>query len=175
VTTEFRAVTAADEAAVREFVGAIGAADRMFLDDQLLDPNRVAAWVGEPHATGVVARSLDRVTGLGSLRQGTGWSAHVAVVRVVVSAADRGRGVGAELVSRLLQLAADRGVTKVVVEVMASNIRAIRLFVQLGFTPEATLRDHVRDSRGNHQDLVVLTQWIDERGGPIDAAAEVGG
>jgi ribosomal protein S18 acetylase RimI-like enzyme len=168
-------VTAADAAAVRDFVGGIGAADRTFLDDQLLDPDRVAAWVADPQATGVVAVAGDRVIGLGSIRQGTGWSAHVAVLRVVVGAASRGRGVGGGLVGRLLLLAADRGVAKLVVEVMASNVRAVRLFVTLGFTPEATLRDHVRDRRGNHQDLVVLSQWIDERGGPIDAAAEVAG
>jgi len=36
-SVEFRAVTAADAAAVREFVAGIGATDLTVLDDQLLD------------------------------------------------------------------------------------------------------------------------------------------
>lgn len=162
-----RPVTTADTAAVRAFVGEIGTADRTFLDDQLLDPERVAAWSADPAATGLLAFGDDRVVGLGSLRPGTGWSAHVGLLRLVVDPAARGRGVGGDLTRGLLQAAAGRGVTKVVVEVMAANTKALGLFERLGFVAEATLRDHVRDAQGRHQDLVVLANWIDDRGLPL--------
>jgi ribosomal protein S18 acetylase RimI-like enzyme len=169
-TIKLRPVTAADTEALGDFVTGIGAADRTFLDEQLLDPDRMAAWASDRQDAGLVAVDGNRIAGLGSIRPGTGWSGHVGQLRLVVSTPDRGRGVGARLIERLVRLAAERGVAKVVIEVMAANTGAISLFEKLGFEPEATLRDHVRDSRGNHQDLVVLTQWIDDRGGPIDQA-----
>jgi RimJ/RimL family protein N-acetyltransferase len=58
-------------------------------------------------------------------------------------------------------------VRKVVVEVIASNAGAVRLFVSLGFVPEATLRDHVRDAGGHHQDLLLLTKWVDSAGAAV--------
>jgi ribosomal protein S18 acetylase RimI-like enzyme len=174
-SVEFRAVTAAHAAAVREFVAGIGATDLTVLDDQLLDPERLAAWVADPHAAGLLALTGGRVSALGSVRPGTGWSGHVAGLRLVVAVADRGRGVGARLCDRLIRLAAERGVTKVVVEVMAANTGVLGWFERLGFTPEATLRDHVRDGRGHHHDLVVLAHWIDRRGDPIDRDTELAG
>lgn len=170
-----RPVTSDDADALRAFVAGIRPSDRTFLDDQLLDPESVAAWATEPGATGLVAVAGDRIAGVGSLRPGSGWTSHVGVLRVVVGEAGRGRGVGSTLVHALLGVAADCGVAKVVVEVMAANVAAARLFERLGFAPEATLRDHVRDARGNYQDLTVLTTWIDHQGQPVAPGEEIAG
>ena len=172
---QWRPVTAADAGALRHFVAGIKPSDRTFVDEQLLDPDHVTEWAGDPHAAGMVAAAGGRIAGVGSVRPGTGWASHVGVLRVVVDTADRGHGIGRGLVQALLPLAAQRGVAKIMVHVMAANASAARLFERLGFAPEATLRDHVRDSRGNYQDLVVLTQWIDQHGRPLDRTEDVAG
>jgi ribosomal protein S18 acetylase RimI-like enzyme len=154
----------ADADELTRFVAGIGGADRTFLDAALLEPDHVRAWLDDDRALGLVALDGERIVGLASLRPGTGWSAHVGLLRLVVGRAHRGRGVGSDLVAHMVRLGAQRRVTKIVVEVIASNASAVRLFVTLGFVPEATLRDHVRDAAGHHQDLVVLTTWVDSTG-----------
>jgi ribosomal protein S18 acetylase RimI-like enzyme len=170
-----RPVSSDDADALGAFVAGIRPSDRTFLDDQLLDPDRVAAWATDPTATGLVAVDGERILAVGSLRPGSGWTSHVGVLRVVVGEVDRGGGVGRTLVLALLGVAAQRGVAKVVVEVMAANVAAARLFERLGFVAEATLRDHVRDARGNYQDLTVLTTWIDHEGRPVESGEEIAG
>lgn len=170
-----RPVSSDDADELRAFVAGIRPSDRTFLDDQLLDPDSVAAWATDPGAAGLVAVTGSRIVGVGSLRPGSGWTSHVGLLRVVVGEAERGRGVGRTLVLALLGVAADRGVAKVVVEVMAANVAAARLFERLGFVPEATLRDHVRDARGDYQDLTVLATWIDHQGQPVAPGEEIAG
>ena len=173
---EIRPPAAADAAALKRFVQGIGAVDRTFLDQSLLEPDHVVSWIDDDHAVGLLAVDEDRVAALASVRPGTGWSSHVGLLRLVVSRDDRGRGLGAALTDRVVRLAAARGVTKVVIEVIAGNVAGIALFVRLGFVPEATLRDHVQDARGRHQDLVVLARWIDGHGDPLlDPLGEVAG
>src|SRR5207249_10814904 len=148
---ELRPASAADVAALREFVTGISPSDRTFLDEQLLDPDRVVAWASDPGAVGMVAVAGDRIAGLASIRPGTGWSSHVGVLRVVVGDADRRRGIGRSLLQAVLPAAAERGVAKLAVEVMAARAWTGRVFERLGFSPEATMRDHVRDGRGRYQ------------------------
>ena len=165
-----RPVTSDDADALRAFVAGIRPSDRTFLDEQLLDPDqRRRMGIAIPAAAGLVAVAGDRIAGVGSLRPGSGWTPMSACCAWSSAKRDRGRGIGRGLVQALLGVAAERGVAKVVVEVMAANVAAARLFEHLGFVPEATLRDHVRDARGNYQDLTVLTH-VDRRPGPAGRA-----
>jgi RimJ/RimL family protein N-acetyltransferase len=170
-----RPVTTGDAEALRAFAAAIRPSDRTFVDEQLLDPDRLSALASDPSATGLVALIDERIAGVGSIRPGRGWARHVGLLRVVVGERDRGRGVGRELVESLLRAAAERDVAKVVIEVMAGHVSGGGLFERLGFVPEATLRDHVRDGGGDYHDLIVLTTWVDEQGRPRLGGEELAG
>ena len=54
------------------------------------------------------------------------------------------------------------GLTKVMVEVPASQESTAEVFRKLDFEGEALLRDHVRDRDGRLSDLLVLAHFADE-------------
>ena len=66
---------------------------------------------------------------------GAGWSSHVGEVRLVVDPNRRRGGVGKALARRALVAALEADLRKLVVEVVADQEPAIRLFTELGFKP----------------------------------------
>ena len=44
---------------------------------------------------------------------------------------------------------------------VADQQPAINMFTALGFDPEALLRSHVRDRRGDFHDLIILAHMVD--------------
>ena len=93
---------------------------RIWDDD--LDASRVAIVDGEPAG----------ICKLG-IRGDRGWIAGIGI-----STAHRGQGVGEELMRGVLDVARDRGLREVWLEVLVQNEPAIRLYEKLGF-------EHVRD------------------------------
>lgn len=92
----------------------------------------------------------------------TGWSDHVAELRLVVDPSTRGRGIGRALAQHAVTHALRSGLLKVVVEVPAAQERITEMFLDLGFTGEALLRDHFRDRSGQLQDLIMLAYLADQ-------------
>ena len=90
--------------------------------DDDLDASRVAVVDGEPAGICKLAIRGDR-----------GWIAGIGI-----STAHRGQGVGEELMRGVLDVAHDRGLREVWLEVLVQNEPAIRLYEKLGF-------EHVRD------------------------------
>ena len=92
---------------------------------------------------------------------GVGWTSHVGHVRLVVAPGYRGRGIGRTLAERGVHLAESLGMSKLTIEITASNTGARTMFVALGFAEEAHLRGQVRDQDGRSHDLVLLSRWVD--------------
>jgi ribosomal protein S18 acetylase RimI-like enzyme len=67
----------------------------------------------------------------------------------------RGRGVGARLARAAMGAAIDRGAERIELEVFASNMRAIRLYQQLGFVHEG-VRRRARKLHGAYDDNVLM-------------------
>jgi len=144
--------------ALSTFLGGLPDGDVTFIKEDVKDPATAAAWA-RPEARGhrwVAVEDDGTVLGLVSVTPLLGWSAHVGELRLVVDPARRGRGVGASLARHALHAALDGGLQKVVVEVVAEQEGAIRMFTNLGFRGEALLTDHIRDRNGELQDLLVL-------------------
>jgi RimJ/RimL family protein N-acetyltransferase len=69
-------------------------------------------------------------------------NAHVWMLEgVAVAPAERGRGVATALLDGVVQRAADAGVRKVSLRVLATNPRARRVYERAGFTVEGVLRE----------------------------------
>ena len=81
---------------------------------------------------------------------------HVGDIRVVVQPSARGLGVGHSLLDLGLELGRSLGLSKLTVDVMATNAGALELFERHGFHREAVLTRQVRDGDGALQDLVVM-------------------
>ena len=157
---EFHLMTRADEAAVLDFAKALPTHDLLFLPRNISQPKVLSAWVNEIERGDIVsllALTDSAVVGCGTLvRDSHSWSPHVGEIRMVVSLAVRGKGVGRVLSQETFALALGAGLDKLTVQMTVDQRAAIALFESLGFKAEALLRDHVRDVDGQTHDIVVL-------------------
>jgi GNAT superfamily N-acetyltransferase len=154
-----RPIARDDAAAFLHFAGHVPDGERRFLKEDLSDPAAAfTGFLGDSSARRLVAVEEDGgIAGLAGAFPGEGWSSHVAEVRVLVSAARRGQGVGRVLARAALMEALDLGCSQVYVEVVAEQEALVTMFQDLGFAPEALLADFVRDGHGEFHDLMLLT------------------
>jgi len=73
-----------------------------------------------------------------AIGRGANYEKWTTLTRLFVREDFRGRGLGRELVHRLLQEAHSRGATKALLQVSAENVTAIKLYESLGFTQHHT-------------------------------------
>jgi GNAT superfamily N-acetyltransferase len=154
-----------DEEALRAFFDDIPDDDRGFLKEDGRDPAVLRRWIDDERGVRLVA--VDDTPGLAAVCEvwpGVGRSSHVGDVRLVVAADRRRQGLGGLVAQRALIEALDRGFSKLTIEVVASEQGTIDMFQQLGFTPEALLRDHLRGPDGELQDVVLLAHLADDAG-----------
>lgn len=157
---EIRLMSPADEAAVLAFGKDLPTHDLLFLPRNISEPKVLSAWVKEIERGAIqslLAVKGGKVVGCGTLvRDPHSWSPHVGEIRMVVSQAVRGKGVGKALSQETFALALGAGLEKLSVQMTVDQQAAIALFESLGFKAEALLRDHVRDVGGKTHDIVVL-------------------
>jgi L-amino acid N-acyltransferase YncA len=147
-----------------EFTQALSEHDLLFLRRDITDPGAVADWLDNVDAGRIVTIVAEReghIFGYGSLHlSNVPWSQHVGELRVLISDEMRGKGLGRALTEAIFAQAIDSGVEKMVAQMTLDQKGAIATFEQLGFKPEALLRDHVRDRRGEKHDLLVYSHDV---------------
>jgi L-amino acid N-acyltransferase YncA len=105
----------------------------------------------------IVAVAGDEIVADGALElAGAGWKRHVAELRLMVARPYQRKGVGMLMARELYNLASAANVEDVVVEMMAPQTSARRIFHTLGFKEEAVFPRFVKDITGRRQDLVVM-------------------
>jgi L-amino acid N-acyltransferase YncA len=105
----------------------------------------------------LVALARDEIVADGALElAGAGWKQHVAELRLIVARPYQRKGVGMLLARELYTLASAQKVEDVVVEMMAPQVAARRIFQKLGFKEEALFPSFVKDITGRKQDLIVM-------------------
>lgn len=125
-------------------------------------PDAVASWLSAPGWRWVAQADDGSIAGFAALLPLAGWSDHVAELRLVVDPGARGQGLGQALSRHAVGEAVGAELRKVIVELPAAQERTIDMFLGLGFTGEALLRDHFRDRSGNLQDLIMLSYFADQ-------------
>ena len=162
-----RSVSEADREPFVRFVASLSHEELRFLKENL-DPaedalDRMLRVPGPRHQV-AVDRSGE-IAGVSGAFPGSGWSTHVAELRVVVSNARRGQGIGRALARAALVEALRLGCSHTYVEVVAEQEGLVAMFQDMGFEPEALLQDFVRDTAGDFHDLMLLTHRADEAWG----------
>ena len=106
----------------------------------------------------LVVRSAERVVGWCDVqRHGFEGFRHGGVLGIGLRPEWRTRGVGAALLARTLEAAEAEGMTRVELEVFASNTRAIRLFERAGFQREG-LKRRARLLDGRADDVLCMAR-----------------
>jgi len=144
--------------------------DRTFIDEDVTDPHIVASLPDRPGQRWVALDEADgaKIAGIVSIRPRSGWSNHVATLRLVVHPDHRHGGLGTTLARHALASALNHGLRKVQVEIAADHESALTMFAELGFTGEALLRDHIHDGDGHYRDLVIVAHIVDDTWAAMD-------
>jgi RimJ/RimL family protein N-acetyltransferase len=84
---------------------------------------------------------------------------HVGRLGMGVEKRYRRRGIGLRLIERTIQAAVEQGIERIELEVLASNIPAIRLYEKVGFVVEG-VKKKMRKLDGEYDDLVGMVLFV---------------
>ena len=150
-----------DKQALLEFFRGIPEEERFYLKDDVSSPGVIDQWIERMDYLRVlplVATIDGKIIADSTLHRGrAGARKHTGEIRVLVHPQHRNQGVASTLLRELIQIASDKGLEKLVFEVVADIEESARYMAQIvGFVPIGSLRDHVRDIDGTAHDLVIL-------------------
>jgi len=168
-----RLMSGSDGSVALAFARALPAHDLLFLRRDITQPEAIEIWlngIARGRITSVLAESGGQVQGYATVDRGElSWSPHVAELRVLVSAAMRGKGLGRLLTQEAFAIALGLGIEKIVAQMTVDQKGAIAVFEGMGFRPEALLRDQVKDRDGRKHDLVILAHEVAKFQAQMDA------
>ncbi|MBF6599529.1 MAG: GNAT family N-acetyltransferase [Dehalococcoidia bacterium] len=168
-----RLLRRSDRAALLAFTTSLPEHDLLFLRIDISDPDVIDVWLDNIDLGGIVtivAERDGRVLGYGSLHMANAqWSRHVGELRVLIGEELRGKGLGRALTEAIFAQALEHGIEKMVAQMTVDQKGAIATFEELGFHPEALLRDHVRDRAGEKHDLLVYAHEVAAFQSQLDA------
>jgi L-amino acid N-acyltransferase YncA len=160
-----RPLLADDREEICRFFERVPHEDRAFLKEDVIDRHEVEAWLDRLDSeteTVIVAETADHIAGTAILsREAHGWARHVGEIRIVADPATRRQGLGHVLAETIFALAVHLQLEKIVAQMMTDQRGAIRVFELLGFHPEATLRNHVKDRYGHKHDLLIMANELE--------------
>jgi len=138
--------------------------DRQFLKDDVTRAEIIEGWARDlnyDRVLPILAEFEGRIVGDATLhRQAYGWMRHVGEIRLVTDPFLRRRGLATAMAREIFYLALQAGLDKMVAEMVADQIAAIKVFGKLGFQQEARLVNQVVDLHGRKHDLVIMTTDI---------------
>lgn len=162
-----------DREALLKFTSALAEHDLLFLRIDISNPDVIDAWLDNvdlERVVTIIAEREGRIFGYGSLHMANAqWSQHVGELRVLIAEEMRGKGLGRALTEAIFAQALERGIEKMVAQMTIDQKGAIATFEELGFKPEALLRDHVKDRNGEKHDLLVYSHDVRNFQSQLDA------
>ncbi len=153
-----------DEAALLDFFTSLSRADRLYLRDDVTNPDVIRSWatnIDYDKVLPILALSGDRIVANATLhRNPFGWMKHVGTIRMVVAQDFRGKGLARTMAAEVFQNALAAKLDKLVAEMLTDQHDARRVFSRLGFRDEAVLKDHVLDADDVKHDLLIMTNDV---------------
>lgn len=161
---EITRMTSDDRAGLVALVATLPAHDLLFLRRDISQPKVVDAWMralDEDELTSLVARDGGQMLGCTAIiTDELSWSRHVGELRVLLSPAWRGKGLGRVLIQECFAQSLALGLKKLVAQMTVDQRAAIAIFEDLGFRAEALLAGQVADREGRLHDLVLLSHDV---------------
>jgi RimJ/RimL family protein N-acetyltransferase len=170
---EIRLMQLADRDAILTFARNLPQEDLLFLRVDLTEEKVVDDWMRNAQtglSTTLLAYDQAGLVGYATVHSNPApWTRGVGEIRVNVSPAYRGKGLGRVLTSQIFDLARSLKLRKLTANMTSDQHGAQAAFRRLGFVPEALLADYVEDRNGMPRDLVIMSYTID---GHSDQVAE---
>ncbi|NUM55413.1 MAG: GNAT family N-acetyltransferase [Candidatus Hydrogenedentes bacterium] len=164
----FRLMTHADRGDMLSFAQALRPEDLMFLRLDITRPEVIDHWIEHIEAGNtvtVLACENGKIVGYGTLHfNETWWTHHLGQVRILVQSDRRKLGLGRRLAVEIFQLAREKKLTRIFVQMAADQPYVRQLFEDLGFRAEALLTDWVMDRNERTHDLLIMSHYVDDFG-----------
>lgn len=161
-----RLMEAEDGARLLEFARSLPQHDLLFLRRDITTSQGIEAWlrdIREGNMHSILAEDGGAVLGYSSLyRNDFNWSRHVAELRVLVGSEARNTGLGRLLTREAFNVALAIGVEKVIGRMTLDQTGARTVFEELGFRPEALLKNEVKDRNGKKHDVLLVSCDVQE-------------
>lgn len=163
---KLRPLSIGDAAGLKAFISLLPEHDLLFLSRDITNPKVIDAWftaISKGIVKSLVAEVDGTIIGCTAIvLQELSWSRHVGELRVLLSPAWRGIGVGRGLIQECFAQALELELSKLCVQMTVDQRAAIAGFESVGFRAEALFRNHVRDRGGKLHDLAVLSHDVGE-------------
>ena len=155
-----RAMTLDDGEALQASALELPPHDLLFMRRDITKPAGIGRWldaVRRGAMYSILCEDAHGIAGYSSLHlTELDWSGHVADLRVATADRARGVGLGRLLTREAFNMALALGIEKVVARMTTDQRGARGLFQELGFQPEALLKDEVKDRAGEYHDLLIM-------------------
>jgi L-amino acid N-acyltransferase YncA len=156
-----------DEEALLSFFQSVPESERYWLREDVSDPEVIHRWVQDLDYDRVLPLIAERdraiVADATLHRRGYGARHFLGELRLVVSPAYRGRGLGYSLLTELMDIAQASGLERLEAEIVAgAQTAAAEAIEQIGFEQVAILPDHLRGPDGARHDLTLFVYSLQE-------------
>jgi RimJ/RimL family protein N-acetyltransferase len=141
--------------------------ETQFFRSKITNPELVASWAENPNYSQVfplVALVSDRIVGNSTLHLGSGYTRHVAEIRIFLAREFRRRGIGSAMIKGQLEVARKLGLHQVIAEVVESRPQVVHAFERLGFEKQFVWKDQFMTGEGETLDMVVLVNYLKRPG-----------
>lgn len=154
-----RPLTSEDKSGLIALFDPIAADDLRLMHSNVRDAELVANWADHLDYNRIlplVAVVNGRIVGDATLRFHTGPERHIGDVRIFIGKEFRRRGLGTAMLRSLVDLGRKCGLRQLVAEALASQVKTIKAFRELGFELRATYPDFFMTPDGETHDVDVL-------------------
>jgi L-amino acid N-acyltransferase YncA len=155
-----RPLVETDHKALVEFYKALPSDDLIFLKERIADPKVVKSWcknIDDNQVLRLLALMDKKIVGVCSLHQDQGgWKRHIARLNVHALPQQRGKGIGRLLITEMIEIARQSGLTYLEAEFFAKQENAIRMFGLLGFSNLLQLPEYVKDMQSVTHDYILM-------------------
>ena len=156
-----------DEPGLMEFFAAIPEEERLYLRNDVINPEVIRYWVENLDYDRVLPilaiDGKNRIVGNATLHSDkNSWARHIGSIRLTVLPEYRRHGLARILVGELYTNAQTTDLEKIVAEIVFIQEDVRLAFNQLGFRTEAVLKEHHLDPRGKKHDVIIISNDISQ-------------
>ncbi len=90
-----------------------------------------------------------------------GWKSHIGKIRLIVDSKHRHLGLSHYLAQIIFFKSQNIHLSKLLVEMMVEQKKALKIFKSIGFTKEAKLKNFIIDTHGEKHDMILMTADLD--------------
>lgn len=162
-----RPLTPKDRDALVALFANLPAEETQFFRSKVSNAEVVASWAENPDYTRIfplIALVGERIVGNCTLHLGSGYTRHVAEIRIFLAREVRRRGIGSAMVKGQLEIARKLGLHQVIAEVVESRPQVIHAFERLGFERQFAWKDMFMTAEGETLDMIVLVNYLKRAG-----------